>query len=115
MKIEGNSLSRPLINERVSKSIEQVKIIEDKPNENRVEDVKVNRSDLEKKIESINKFLEPAHTNLRFQLHDKLQEYYVTIVNTDTNQVVKEIPPKKFLDMYAFMIESIGLLVDYKI
>ncbi|WP_042355979.1 flagellar protein FlaG [Bacillus rubiinfantis] len=68
----------------------------------------------EKVIESMNDFLKESNTHLKFQFHDQLQEYYVAIVDDATNEVIKEIPPKKFLDMYAAMTEYLGLLVDKK-
>lgn len=70
---------------------------------------------LEEVVSGLNHFLEPAHTSIRFKMHEKLNKYYVVIVNDNTNEVVKEIPPKKLLDVYAAMAEHLGLLVDRKI
>lgn len=72
------------------------------------------KSNIEKMIESMNKFFEPTHTSLQFELHEKLDRYYVTVVDTITNEVVKEIPPKKMLEKYAAMAEFMGFLVDEK-
>lgn len=66
-------------------------------------------------VKSLNDFLQPAHTSLIFKFHEKLNEYYVTIVDDNTNQVIKEIPPKKLLDTYAAMAERLGFLVDRKV
>ncbi|WP_445487961.1 flagellar protein FlaG [Niallia sp. 03133] len=65
-------------------------------------------------VQGMNDFMEPSHTSVKFQLHEKLNEYYVTIVDDATHEVVKEIPSKKFLDMYAAMTEFVGLVVDKK-
>ncbi|MCG7334321.1 flagellar protein FlaG [Sporosarcina sp. ACRSM] len=65
--------------------------------------------------ESMNTFLESANTQLRFKLHDKLNEYYVTIIDMKTDEVVREIPSKKLMDIHAAMREFLGLLVDRKI
>jgi flagellar protein FlaG len=70
---------------------------------------------LEEVVDGLNHFLEPAHTSVRFKLHEKLNEYYVVIINDITDEVVKEIPAKKLLDTYAAMAEHLGLLVDRKI
>lgn len=74
-----------------------------------------NKEEIETVVNSLNDFLQPTHTSLKFQLHDKLNEYYVTIVDDETKEVVKEIPSKKLLDMHAAMAEYLGLLVDKKI
>ncbi|WP_370632726.1 flagellar protein FlaG [Halobacillus sp. Nhm2S1] len=70
---------------------------------------------LTKATESMNEILRNLETSLRFQFHEKLEEYYVTIVDNQTDQVIKEIPPRKMLDLYASIIESIGIMVDDKI
>lgn len=65
--------------------------------------------------DSMNKFLESVNTQLRFKMHDELKEYYVTIVDSKTDEVVREIPSKKLMDIYAAMKEFVGLLIDRKI
>jgi flagellar protein FlaG len=77
--------------------------------------VKPTKEKLEKVISAMNDMLEPAHTSSKFVLHEKLNDYYVQIVNEVTKEVVKEIPNKKFLDMYAEMIDFMGIFVDKKI
>ncbi|MFD1926900.1 flagellar protein FlaG [Sporosarcina siberiensis] len=66
-------------------------------------------------IDSMNTFLETSNTQLRFKFHDKLNEYYVTIVDPQTEEVIREIPSKKLMDIHAAMREFVGLLVDRKI
>jgi flagellar protein FlaG len=63
----------------------------------------------------LNDFLTPTQTSLKFEFHDKLNEYYVTLVDEKTKEVVKEIPSKKMLDFYAAMTEFIGVMMDKKI
>ncbi len=70
---------------------------------------------VEEVIKGLNDFLSPTHTSLKFELHEKLNEYYVTLVDDQTREVVKEIPSKKMLDFYAAMTEAIGLMIDKKI
>lgn len=77
--------------------------------------VKQDEESLEKIIKGLNDFLKPTNTHIRFQLHDELNEYYVTVVNDQTNEVIKEIPSKKILDIYSEMTEFMGILFDKKI
>lgn len=70
------------------------------------------RKDLESLMNSLNEFIQPAHTSIKFQLHDKLEEYYVQVINDDTKEVIREIPSEKMLDIYAAMKEYLGLMVD---
>lgn len=66
-------------------------------------------------IESMNNFLEPTKTTLQFKLHEELNEYYVKVVNEQTDEVIREIPSKKLMDIYAAMAEYLGVLFDKKI
>ncbi|MFN7252528.1 MAG: flagellar protein FlaG [Anaerobacillus sp.] len=75
----------------------------------------IKKEDVEKKLESINKFLTSTNSSLKFTLHEELNEYYVAIVDEQTKEVIKEIPPKKLLDMFAAMKETIGIFIDKKI
>lgn len=77
--------------------------------------IEVKKERLDGIIEGMNEFLQPSNTSLKFELHEKLNEYYVTIVDNITHEVVKEIPSRKMLDMYAAMTEFVGLMVDKKI
>ena len=72
-------------------------------------------SDLKDIVQGMNDFLTPTRTGLKFEYHEDLKEYYVTLVNEDTKEVVREIPSKKVLDFYAAMTEKIGWLIDEKI
>ncbi len=73
------------------------------------------RAEMESMVEGMNKFLEPSNTTIQFELHDKLDRYYVKLVDRETKELVREIPPEKMLDMYAQMAEFMGFLVDEKI
>lgn len=70
---------------------------------------------LEQVIDGMNQFVQASNTHLKFELHDKLNEYYVTIVDDKTQEVIKEIPSKRMLDIYAEMEKHLGILVDKKI
>lgn len=77
--------------------------------------IQIKEKQLTEVIDSMNEFLQASHTSLKFVLHEELNEYYVTLVDDLTQEVVKEIPSKKMLDMYAAMTEFVGLMVDKKI
>ncbi|MGM7702911.1 flagellar protein FlaG [Pseudalkalibacillus sp. Hm43] len=79
------------------------------------EDTKIPKEVLQEKVESMNEFLVPTHTSLRFQLHEQSEEYYVQVIDDKSKEVIREIPDRKFLDMYAAMAELVGIVVDKKI
>lgn len=75
----------------------------------------VQRKEAEHIVNGMNEFLKPKLTNISFELHEKLDSYYVEVVDQDTKEVVKEIPAKKILDMRAKMMEYLGLFIDEKL
>jgi flagellar protein FlaG len=85
------------------------------PFEERAESMSFPKEKVEEIIASMNKFMENSPTSLKFEFHEKLNEYYVKIIDDKTKEVVREIPPKKMLDFYAAMTEFLGLMVDKKI
>lgn len=74
----------------------------------------LNKESLEKAVEGINQMLEISRTHLKFTLHEELQEYYIQIIEDRTQEVIKEIPPKKLLDIVAAIWKLAGILVDEK-
>ncbi|MED1693604.1 flagellar protein FlaG [Brevibacillus agri] len=75
----------------------------------------VSEKELEKVVNNLKKWVQHTQsTHLQFRLHEKLNEYYVEVVNDQTKEVIREIPSKKILDVAAKMQEMIGLLVDEK-
>ncbi|WP_226682074.1 flagellar protein FlaG [Sutcliffiella horikoshii] len=93
------------ISHEVKKSLQRTKENLPELSEERMEEI----------VEGLNKFVNPVNVSVRFELHERLEEYYVKVVDIATDEVLREIPSKKFLDMYAAMTEYMGLFVDKKI
>lgn len=105
---------RPHLQDVNDKSFPEQKIIPSIPEEMR-EVKQPAKEELEMLVHGMNDFLKPSNTHLKFEFHDQLKEYYIAVVDNVTQEVVKEIPPKKLLDIYAAMTDYLGLLVDKKI
>ncbi|WP_332650938.1 flagellar protein FlaG [Lysinibacillus sp. 54212] len=66
-------------------------------------------------VNKMNEMLEVNNSASRFMYHEGLERYYVTVVDRETEEVVKEIPPKKLLDAFYEMQKMLGMIVDEKI
>ena len=69
--------------------------------------------------ESIRKAVENMNKNLKnseavFGIHEKTNRVTIKIVDKETKEVIKELPPEKTLDMISKVWEIAGLLVDEK-
>lgn len=66
-------------------------------------------------VDTMNEILEANNNTSKFLYHEGLDRYYVSVVDRNTEEVVKEIPPKKLLDAFYEMQKMVGMIVDEKI
>lgn len=71
-----------------------------------------NNAQIKKAVEALNKKM--AHSEAVFGIHDGTNRVTIKIVDRDTKEVIKELPPEKTLDMIAKVWEMAGILVDEK-
>lgn len=67
---------------------------------------------LKKAIEQMNKKM--SNSEAVFGIHEATNRVTIKIIDKDTKEVIKELPPEKTLDMIAKAWELAGLLVDEK-
>lgn len=67
---------------------------------------------IRKAVEKLNKNM--AHSDAVFGIHEATNRVTIKIVDRDTKEVIKELPPEKTLDMIAKVWEMAGILVDEK-
>lgn len=75
--------------------------------------VEVKNNDIKKSISEINSKIN-KNTEAIFGIHDATNRVTIKIVDKDTKEVIKEIPPEKTLEMIAKVWEMAGILVDEK-
>lgn len=66
-------------------------------------------------IDGANHFFNTINTHVQFHIHEELNTFYVEIRNSSNNEVIREVPPKKFLDMMAKLQELAGIIIDEKV
>lgn len=71
------------------------------------------RESIQKTIDELNKNIN-KNTEAKFGYHQKTKRVTIKIVDKDTQEVIREVPPEKTLDMIAKVWELAGLLVDEK-
>ena len=68
---------------------------------------------IKKAIEKMNAQLPNAEA--KFGIHEATNRVMIKLVDKDTQEVIKEFPPEKTLDMIAKCMELAGVLVDEKL
>ena len=90
-------------------SIEQVQQVQSSENNDET------KAKVKDAVSKLNDMLDVTNQESKFMYHEGLDRYYVTVVNRETEEVVKEIPPKKLLDAFYEMQKMLGMIVDEKI
>ncbi len=67
---------------------------------------------IKKAVEQFNKHF--GNSEAVFGIHDDTNRVTIKIVDKQTKEVIKELPPEKTLDMIARVWEMAGILVDEK-
>ncbi|UNC91739.1 flagellar protein FlaG [Candidatus Contubernalis alkaliaceticus] len=69
---------------------------------------------LESAVKQANETAEAVNLSLRFEIHESSQRVMVRVVNLAEDEVIKEIPPEKVLNLVGQIQEMIGLMLDEK-
>jgi len=77
-----------------------------------VSDYPINEKVVSEAVEKINRALEGTNRIFQYTIHEGTKDIMIKVIDETTKEVIKEIPPKKILDMIASMMEMAGLLVD---
>ena len=63
-------------------------------------------------IQRANKAILGGNRRFEFSIHEQTNEIVVKVYNSDTDELIKEIPNEKILDMVAKICEMAGIFVD---
>lgn len=96
-----------LLNDRRAQGVQQ------RQHQNRVELTDDDESRLVKRMaEMLNESARWSHKRLRFVVHDKTERLMVQVLDVETEEVIREIPPEEMLDLVSRIHEMIGLFID---
>lgn len=72
----------------------------------------------EQAVEELNKAIQAIQgpqRKLEFSVHKETHAVMIKVMNKDTGEIIREVPPEKILDVAAKMMEFAGLIVDKKV
>ena len=73
---------------------------------------RVDHATAEKIAEAIQNFVSTMDVKLNFQVHDDTGTVMVRVINQESGDVIREIPPSQILDLAAKIDRMIGALFD---
>lgn len=75
---------------------------------------KVSEKDIKNAVDKLNKLFEDKTTHVEYEVYGKHKDITIKIIDNDTKKVIKEVPPKKIIDMVNKLCELAGVFVDDK-
>ena len=103
-KLSDKSLDN---NVRERKAIEPVKEKDDKSFKE-----EFSREDLQEAIKTTNKMIFKDDNRFEFKMHEGTKRMMVKLIDNETEEIIKEIPSEKILDLVASIWDLVGILVD---
>jgi len=69
-------------------------------------------SDLRSNLDTLEKTYLAFNRKLKFYLNEEIDRVVVKVIDSETDKVIKEIPPKEIQDLVARIQKAIGVFVD---
>jgi flagellar protein FlaG len=76
------------------------------------DNIPISDEQLIKAIERAIKSIQGPSTALDFSVHKETKQIMVKVLDKETGEVIREVPPEKNLDLLAKLWEMAGILVD---
>ena len=73
---------------------------------------RIDEAALRQQVEAVNETLERAEERLRFSVHKETNRIVIQLVDEATQEVVRELPSEKFLDLVADLMKLAGVRLD---
>lgn len=109
----SGNYSKALIDDSASSRIRNIHNEKDlKKVELQGEQITISDEQLIKAIERAVKAMQGASTSLNFSVHEKTKQIMVKIIDNNSGEIIRELPPEKNLDFLVKVWEMAGILVD---
>lgn len=77
--------------------------------------VTIGEEQVVKVLEKALKALEGPKTTLEVSMHKETKTIMVKVLNKETGELIREVPPEKTLDFVANMMEIAGIIIDERV
>lgn len=78
------------------------------------QEVVFSKEELQKKVDEINEYVLGFNAQFSFKVHEGTGRTFVRLIDMQTHDVIKEIPPENMLDVVAGIWDLMGIVVDRK-
>ena len=99
-----------------SEKIDKVSLIEETPKEPEEATSKVlAHKEVEVALEEVNAFVQSMQRNLSFSIDEQLGQEIISITDSETQEVIRQIPSEELVVVRKKMDDVVGILFDSKV
>jgi len=125
MQIESiNTKVEPILkssNESISEIIKEQEKLEKNIDQKELQEAKtipkdkiIERHQIVDALEKMSKTIELFNKRLKFAIDEESKRIVVKVIDTETNKIVREIPPEEVLRFVAKLHKFLGIFIDKK-
>ena len=70
------------------------------------------REDAQRIVQELQRKLDPLATRLNFSVDEETGSFVVKVIDSETGDVLRQIPPEEMLNLRASLAELVGVLFD---
>jgi len=75
----------------------------------------ISESQVSEAVRRANRALEWAKRHFEYSVHEKTNTFIVRVYDSESEELIREIPPERILDLVARLWEIAGLIVDERV
>ena len=75
----------------------------------------ISENQISEAVRRANRSLEWAKRHFEYSFHDKTNTFVVRVYDSESDELIREIPPERILDLVARLWEIAGLIVDERV
>ncbi len=74
----------------------------------------ISESDIQDLVDTLNKSLSPFNTSIRFGFDNSSEVFYVSVIDTSTQDLIRRFPAEQAQSLAGKMNEIVGIIFDEK-
>jgi len=75
----------------------------------------ISENQVSEAVRRANRSLEWAKRHFEYSFHDKTNTFVVRVYDSESDELIREIPPERILDLVARLWEIAGIIVDERV
>ncbi|MFN3134678.1 MAG: flagellar protein FlaG [Candidatus Kryptonium sp.] len=111
-EIKNISTTQPVQQSKLELNEAKVPVSEEIVNENKAS---LSIEEIESVIKELNQFIRIFNTKIAFEIDRETKKTILRIVDVETNEVIRQIPPEELLKISRRISELLGLIINDKV